>query len=135
MGRRPLNLTAILSLCAALSACGGNRTVPNPNLTPTTVEVVVMVPYDCGVPPAIDPVKMRDVVFEPVEAEGIKYFGLTAEQYQFLGMNTSDWLAASKQMKAQRNHYRDCITRSQQGGQNEDLDFSLDNNFSTDRTE
>lgn len=112
--RLPQNLTAILSLSVVLSACSTVKPVANPNLIPTTVEIRVTVPYDCGVPPGIDPLSMRDVEFEAVEADGVKYFGLTAEQYQMLGLNTSDWIAASKQMKAQRNHYRDCIERSQE---------------------
>ncbi len=125
MDRRPLNLTAILSLCAALSACGGNRTLPNPNLTPTTVEVVVTVPYDCGVAPASDPVVMRDVEWDIQNVDGVALYTLSVNYYRMLGLNTSDWIAASKQLKAQRNHYRDCITRSQQEVSNENVDFGL----------
>ena len=126
-----LKVILILSLCAALSACGGNRTIPNPNLTSTSVEVVVTVPYECGVAPASDPVRMRTINWDLMTVDGTALYTLTVDGYKLLGLNTSDWIAASAQIKAQRNHYRDCITRSQQEVSNEDVDSSLDSSFST----
>lgn len=110
----PQNLTAILSLAVLLSACGGNRTVANPDLMPTPIEVRVVVPYDCGVPPAIDPVTMRDIEWDIQNVNGVALYTLSVNDYQMLGLNTSDWIAASKQLKAQRNHYRNCIARSKE---------------------
>jgi len=103
----------LISLSVALSACSSVRGIPNPDITPTPVEVRVMVPYGCGVAPAVDPVKMRSIHWDIMTINHQALYTLTVSDYQLLGMNVSDWLAASKQMKAQRNHYRDCIERSQ----------------------
>ena len=126
-----LKVILILSLSAALSACGGNRTIPSPDLTSTSVEVIVTVPYDCGVAPAIDPVRMRTINWDLMTVDDTALYTLTVDDYKLLGMNTSDWIAASKQMKAQRTHYRDCITRSQQEVQDEDVDSSVDGDLPT----
>ena len=108
-----LPLVLILITMLALVGCAGNKPATG-EFTPTPVEVVVTVPYECGQPPPVNVVIMRDVEWIPVEMDGIKYFALSADGYQALGLNTSDWLAASKQLKEQRDFYRECIERSQE---------------------
>jgi len=100
---------ALLLILFLLFGCG---TIPDPDLKETPIEVTVFVPIDCGVPSAIDPVKMRDVVWDIKKIDGEYFYTLTVSDYQLLGLNVSDWIAASAQMKGQRNHYRDCIERS-----------------------
>lgn len=123
-------LGGLISLSAALSACSSVQGIPNPDLTPTPVLVTVTVPYACGVTPASDPVKMRSIHWDLRTIDDEALYTLTVADYQLLGLNVSDWLAASKQMKAQRDHYRDCITRSQKETQDENMDSNLGSNVS-----
>lgn len=110
----PAFLPSVLVLVTllALVGCAGNKPAVG-EFERTPIEVVVKVPYECGQPPPVNVVQMRDVEWIPVEADGIKYFALSADGYQALGLNTSDWIAASAQMREQRDFYRDCIERSQ----------------------
>ena len=100
----------ILLFALALVGCAGNK--PKPDFEETPVEVVVKVPYECGQPPPLPVVSMRDIEWQIVEIDGEDFFTLTVDDYQALGMNTSDWIAASRKLKDQRNFYRDCIERS-----------------------
>jgi len=68
---------------------------------------------------------MRDVVWDIIEMDDVDYFALTVDDYKALGLNTSDWIAASREMRAQRDFYRDCIIRSQQEIHDENLDAGL----------
>ena len=95
-----------------LLVMGCSSSIPAPDLKETPIEVAVFVPIDCGVPSAIDPVKMRDIVWDIKKIDGEYFYTLTVSDYQLLGKNVSDWVAASSQLKGQRNHYRDCIERS-----------------------
>ena len=81
---------------------------------------------------------MRDINWEVIEVEGIifdegdepftgKLVTLTVDDYKALGMNTSDWLAASSKMKDQRTFYRDCIIRSQKETKKENENLNLEN--------
>ncbi len=121
---RPLNFRPILSLCAVLVGCGGNPTVPTGELAATTVDVTVRADIDCGTVPSVDPVKMRSISWDWMTVDQITWVALSVDDYKALGNNTSDWLAASKQMRAQRDYYRDCLARTQEIG-NENLDVSL----------
>jgi hypothetical protein len=118
-----------------LSGCASTD-VADDNFTPTPVTFTIKVPYKCGQPPPIDHVIMRDIDWELIEVkdfvldEGKPPFtgdlaALTISDYQLLGLNTSDWIAASKQLAAQRNFYRDCIVRSQKEVHDENLDAGL----------
>lgn len=68
---------------------------------------------------------MRDVIWDIIEMDDESYFALTVDDYKALGLNTSDWIAASREMKLQRDFYRDCIMRSQQEIQDENMDSGL----------
>lgn len=121
---------ALLTLLS-LAGCGGFLKKPaTGNLDPTPVQVVVKVPYLCGQPSPIDVVQMRDINWEIIEVVDLLFdengepytgdlFALTVSDYQLLGMNTSDWIAATRQLKAQRDFYRDCIIRSREEIENE----------------
>ncbi len=109
---RFLPIVLMLVLLIALVGCAGNKP-REAEFTPTPVEIVIKVPYECGQPPPLNIVTMRDVEWVAVEENGIKYFALTPDSYQALGLNTSDWLAATKQLKARSDFYEDCIERSQ----------------------
>jgi len=74
---------------------------------------------------------MRDVVWDIIEMDDVDYFALTVDDYKALGLNTSDWIAASREMKLQRDFYRDCIKRSQEETQDENLDAGLVPNLPT----
>lgn len=90
----------------------GCSSIPDPDLKETPIEVQVYVPINCGVAPAVDSVEMRDIFWKIQIIDGKAFYTLTVSDYQLLGLNVSDWLAASGQLKGQRNHYRDCIDRS-----------------------
>jgi hypothetical protein len=109
---------------ALIAGCGGSKPV-KPGLDPTPVIVEVKVPYLCGQPPPVDVVIMRDINWDIITLDDVDLFTLTVADYQALGMNTSDWIAASRQMKAQRDFYRDCIVRSRQEIQDENVDAGL----------
>lgn len=108
----------ILLLLLTLIGCASHNPV-NPNFDPTPVQIVVKVPYLCGQPPPVDVVIMRDINWDIITLEDIDLFTLTVDDYKSLGLNTSDWIAASAQMKAQRTFYRDCIVRSRKEIQDE----------------
>ena len=107
-----------------LVACGATP-VAAPDFTPTPVTFNIQVPYLCGQPPSVGVVVMRDVVWDIIEMDDEDYFALTVDDYKALGLNTSDWIAASREMKAQRDFYRDCIKRSQEEIHDENLDAGL----------
>lgn len=107
----PVVLLLVLILFL-LTGCGWNKPKTGPEFDPTPVQVIVKVPYKCGQPPPIDVVMMRDINWDIITLDDIDLYTLTVADYQKLGMNTSDWIAASRQMKEQRNFYRDCIARS-----------------------
>lgn len=109
---------------ALLAGCGGSQPV-RPGLDPTPVIVEVKVPYLCGQPPPVDVVLMRDINWDIITLDDIDLYTLTVADYQKLGLNVSDWIAASRQMKAQRDFYRDCIVRSRQEIQDENVDAGL----------
>ena len=109
-----LPLLLVLSLILlALTGCG-STTVADPDFDPTPVTFTISVPYVCGQPPSIGVVLMRDIDWDIITLDDIDLFTLTVDDYKSLGMNTSDWIAASREMKEQRNFYRDCIVRSRQ---------------------
>ncbi len=108
----------------SLVACGATP-VANPDFTPTPVTFNILVPYKCGQPPSVGVVIMRDVIWDIIEMDDESYFALTVDDYKALGLNTSDWIAASREMKLQRDFYRDCIMRSQQEIQDENMDSGL----------
>ncbi len=90
-----------------------SKPIPAPDFTPSPIDVIVTVPYFCGVPPAVDPVNMRSINWDIMTVDDVDLYTLTVSDYSLLGLNVSDWLTASWQMKLQRDFYRDCITRSQ----------------------
>lgn len=112
----------VLSL--SLAACGATP-VANPDFIPTPVTFTIQVPYKCGQPPAVSMVIMRDVVWDFITLDDEDLVTTTIDGYKALGLNTSDWIAASFEMKEQRNFYRDCIVRSQQEIHDENLDAGL----------
>jgi hypothetical protein len=112
----------VLSL--TLVGCGATP-VADPDFTPTPVTFTIQVPYRCGQPPSVGVVIMRDVVWDIIEMDDVDYFALTVDDYKALGLNTSDWIAASREMRAQRDFYRDCIVRSQKEIHDENLDAGL----------
>lgn len=120
MDHRPtpafLPLVMILLLMLALVGCAGNKPVEG-EFDDTPVEIVVKVPYECGQPPPVSTVSMRTIEWVLVEIDGEDFFTLTVDDYKLLGLNTSDWIAASGEMKEQRNFYRECIERSQEDAQ------------------
>jgi hypothetical protein len=78
------------------------------------VEILVKVPYICGEPPPIDVLILRDVNWDIITLDDVDLYTLEVDYYKALGLNTSDWISASRQMKEQRDFYRDCIYQSQQ---------------------
>lgn len=114
----------------SLVACGATP-VANPDFVPTPVTFNIQVPYLCGQPPSVGVVIMRDVIWDIIEMDDVDYFALTVDDYKALGLNTSDWIAASREMKLQRDFYRDCIVRSQQEIHDENLDAGLVPNLPT----
>ena len=68
---------------------------------------------------------MRDIVWEILELDDEAFFALTVDDYKALGLNVSDWIAASREMREQRDFYRDCISRSQKETHDENLDTGL----------
>ena len=136
----PLFLPVILMLTLVLFALVGCGATPvsDDDFKPTDVTFHIKVPYKCGQPPAVGVVIMRDINWEVIEVEGIifdegdepftgKLVTLTVDDYKALGMNTSDWLAASSKMKDQRTFYRDCIIRSQKETKKENENLNLEN--------
>jgi hypothetical protein len=119
----------VLSL--SLVGCGATP-VADPDFDPTPVTFTITVPYRCGQPPSVGVVIMRDVIWDIIEMDDESYFALTVDDYKALGLNTSDWIAASREMKLQRNFYRDCIKRSQEEIQDENMDAGLVPNSPTD---
>lgn len=119
----------VLSL--TLVACGATP-VANPDFEPTPVTFTIKVPYVCGQPPGVSMVIMRDVVWDFITLDDEDLVTTTVDGYKALGLNTSDWIAASFEMKEQRNFYRDCIKRSQQEIHDENLDASLVSSDATD---
>ncbi len=65
---------------------------------------------------------MRDVKWDFLTIDDDDFAALTIDDYKALGLNTSDWIVASFEMKEQRNFYRDCIKRSQEEIHDENLD-------------
>lgn len=125
----------ILLLMLALVGCAGNK--PKPDFEETPVEVVVKVPYECGQPSPVPAVSMRDIRWEIIEVENIvlnegdepftgELYTLSVDDYKALGLNTSDWIAASAGMRGQRDFYRLCIERSQKDIHDENLDARMD---------
>lgn len=130
----PHFVVVVVTLIVALfflAGCGGTP-VADDDFTPTPVTFTTKVAYECGQPPAVAVVKMRDVVWDIITVEDVDLYTLTVSDYQKLGLNTSDWLAASKQLKVQRNFYRDCIARSKKDIENENLDTGLVSNPESD---
>jgi hypothetical protein len=126
-GFTPAFLPVVLLLVLmflALAGCGATP-VADPDFKPTPVTFNIQVPYLCGQPPAVGVVLMRDVNWDIITLDDIDLFTLTVGGYKSLGMNTSDWIAASREMKAQRDFYRDCIKRSQEEIHDENLDTGL----------
>lgn len=137
-----LMLTLVLF---ALSGCGAND-VRDDDFKPTPVTFNIKVPYKCGQPPSVGVVIMRDINWEVIKVEGLvldegdepftgELVTLTVDDYKALGKNTSDWLAASKEMKDQRTFYRDCIERSQKEIRDENLGTGLVPDLSPNGTE
>jgi len=112
----------VLSL--SLVGCGATP-VANPDFEPTPVTFNILVPYKCGQPPAVSMVIMRDVIWDFITLDDEDLVTTTIDGYKALGLNTSDWIAASFEMKEQRNFYRDCIMRSQQETQDENIHSGL----------
>lgn len=112
----------VLSL--VLVGCGATP-VADPDFTPTPVVFNVKVAYQCGQPPSVAVVEMRDVVWKIINMDDEDYFALTVDDYKALGLNVSDWIAASREMRLQRDFYRDCIVRSQKEVHDENLDAGL----------
>ena len=117
-------LLGLMLMLAFLAGCGGT-TPARGEFNETPVEVIVKVPYQCGQPPPVDPVQMRDIEWNIVQIDGEDYFALSVADYQALGLNTSDFIAAGKQMRGQRDFYRDCIARSIQETHDENVDAGL----------
>ena len=110
MGRKP-----VLLLTAAMGIAGCSSTPPVPNVAPVIVEVARYIAYECGVPPAIVPLTTLEVEWDVApDINGDDRFMLTPQQYENLGKNVSEILAKSKQLKAQRDFYSDCILASQE---------------------
>lgn len=123
----PLFLPVIFMLTLVLFALVGCGATPvaDDDFKPTPVTFHIKVAYECGQPPAVNAVTMRDVVFDAAEIDGVTYFILTVDDYKQFGLNISDWIAASTQSKEQRHFYRDCIARSQQEVDDENLGTNL----------
>ena len=106
-----LPVVLILVLLIFLAGCGAHTPAKGEfEETPVTVTPIVIV--ECGQPPPITPVKMRDVTWDIIELDDVDLYTITVEDYQALGMNVSDWLKASKEMKLQRDFYKECVDRS-----------------------
>lgn len=118
---RPLCLPVIFMLTLVLSALVGCGATPvnDSDFTVTPVTFNITVAYECGKPPPVSQVTMRGITWDIITLDDIDLFTLTVDDYKALGMNTSDWVAASREMKEQRNFYRDCITRSKEDIQEE----------------
>ncbi len=129
-------LVGLLTLLV-LAGCAGTP-VAATDFKPTPVTFNIKVAYECGVPPPVSVLSMRDINWEVIEVDGILFHEganpftgelvtLTVDDYKLLGKNTSDWIAASKEMKEQRDFYRDCIARSKQDILEDNLDAPLTN--------
>lgn len=123
-------VVVILMFMLALVGCAGNKPAVGA-FDNTPIEILVKVPYECGQPPPVSRVSMRDIEWVIVEIDGEDFFTLTVDDYKALGLNTSDWIAASAEMKEQRNFYRECIARSQEDIHDENLDASLASDLPT----
>ncbi len=123
----PMFLPVILMLTLVLFALVGCGSTPvaDDDFKPTPVTFNIKVAYECGQPPAVSIVTMRDVEFESFKVDGVEYLAMTIDDYRKFGMNISDWIAASAQSKEQRHFYRDCIERSQKEVQDENVDTNL----------
>lgn len=123
----PMFMPVILMLTLVLFALVGCGSTPvaDDDFKPTPVTFNIKVPYKCGQPPSVSVVMMRDINWEVIDVEGVIFHEgadpftgqlvtLTVDDYKALGANTSDWIAASRESKAQRHFYRDCIVRSQE---------------------
>jgi len=114
----------VLFMLAVLCGCGATP-VDDSDFKPTPVTFNIMVPYSCGQPPPVSVVFMRDIVWHILALNDEDFFALTVDDYKALGLNTSDWIAASREMRAQRDFYRDCIVRSQKEIHDGNLDAGL----------
>ncbi len=130
-----MKLKLFLTVLSLLVGCAGTP-VADSDFTPTPVTFNVQVAYSCGQPPPVSMVIMRDINWEIIEVDGLQFsqgsnmftgnlFTLTVDDYKFLGLNVSDWIAASAEMKEQRDFYRDCIVRSQKEINDGNLDADL----------
>lgn len=123
----PAFLPVVIILLFVLVVLAGCKTTPvaDNDFTPTPVTFNIKVPYLCGQPPPVSVVVMRDIVWEILELDDKAFFALTVDDYKALGLNVSDWIAASREMREQRDFYRDCISRSQKEAHDENLDTGL----------
>ena len=126
----PPTLLVLSLLLLVLSGCGGTP-VADPDFTPTPVTFNIKVAYKCGQPSPVSMVIMRDVKWDFLTIDDDDFAALTIDDYKALGLNTSDWIVASFEMKEQRNFYRDCIKRSQEEIHDENLDAGLVPNIPT----
>ena len=120
----PVRAGFLLSILSLLIGCGATP-VDDSDFKPTPVTFNIKVAYRCGQPPPVSLVIMRDVVWQILALDDEDFFALTVDDYKALGLNTSDWIAASREMRAQRDFYRDCIVRSQKEIHDENLDAGL----------
>lgn len=127
-GTSPAFLPTVLVLSLlllVLTGCAGTKEVAAPDFEPTPVTFNILVPYKCGQPPAVSMVIMRDVIWDFITLDDEDLVTTTVDGYKALGLNTSDWIGASFEMREQRNFYRDCITRSQQETHDENIHSGL----------
>lgn len=86
---------------------------PEPDLSPTKVEVTQYVAYECGEAPGLSPVSFLDFKWRLYKFEGAQHWTLTAQDYENLGKNMATIIEGIKQLKIQRDFWRACIGRSQ----------------------
>jgi len=99
-----MKLGLLLILSILLSGCGmfGKKKVEP---IPDAITVIQWRTFDCGVPPARDPINLRVVNWKIIDGN----FTLTSDMYGNLGENMSEILKGVRQLGEVVSFYESCI--------------------------
>ena len=98
----------LLTISIILVGCG-HKQVKDP-VPPKPVVVTKYVYPDCGTPPRRDKVEHRDIVWGYIHDEnGNVLYTLSPKDYENLSFNTSEIIKGAKQLKGEKDFYKECI--------------------------
>ena len=102
-----------LVLALVLAGCASHGKPPPPAPITNTVYVVA----DCDEPPQRRLVEFKPVSWRILAVNDEVLFTLTTEQYEHLSYNTSENIAAVKELKAEIRYYVDCLANQARLGE------------------